>query len=56
MAQQDKECGQYKLFVALNRNGKNHGDIESDYIDVDFTGATMTMTEGKKHETQDFPF
>ncbi len=49
------DCGRYKLFVSLNRNGKSHGDINYDYIDLHFVGETMTMCEAKQHESSDLP-
>ena len=49
------DCGKYKLFVSLNRNGKNHGDINYDYIDINFIGETMTMCEAKQHTNSDLP-
>ena len=49
------DCGKYKLFVSLNRNGKSHGDIDYDYIDLHFVGETMTMQEAKQHEYSDLP-
>lgn len=49
------ECGKYKLFVSLNRNGKSHGEMSSDYIDINFFGETMTMQEAKQHESLDLP-
>ena len=49
------ECGKYKLFVSLNRNGKSHGDINSDYIDINFFGEIMTMQEAKQHINSELP-
>lgn len=49
------ECGKYKLFVSLNRNGKSHGDINYDYIDVNFFGEIMTMQEAKQHTVSELP-
>lgn len=49
------DCGKYKLFVSLNRNGKSHGDINYDYIDLNFVGETMTMIEAKQHDNSDLP-
>lgn len=49
------DCGRYKLFVSLNRNGKSHGDINYDYIDLHFVGETMTMCEAKQHKSSDLP-
>lgn len=49
------DCGKYKLFVSLNRNGKSHGDINYDYIDIHFVGETMTMCEAKQHADSELP-
>ncbi len=49
------ECGKYKLFVSLNRNGKSHSEIDSDYIDINFFGEIMTMQEAKQHVNFDLP-
>jgi replicative DNA helicase len=49
------DCGKYKLFVALNRNGKSHGDISSDYIDIHFMGERMLMVEANKHKNIESP-
>ncbi len=49
------DCGKYKLFVSLNRNGKSHGDINYDYIDIHFIGETMTMCEAKQHADSELP-
>lgn len=49
------ECGKYKLFVSLNRNGKSHGEIDDDYIDINFFGETMTMQEAQQHICSDLP-
>lgn len=55
IARDGAECGRYKLFVSLNRNGKSHGDINYDYIDLEFIGETMTMCEAKQHDYSDLP-
>lgn len=49
------DCGKYKLFVSLNRNGKSHGDIDDDYIDINFFGEFMTMQEAKQHVVSELP-
>ncbi|MBP3707500.1 MAG: AAA family ATPase [Clostridia bacterium] len=49
------ECGKYKLFVSLNRNGKSHGEIDNDYIDINFFGEIMTMQEAKQHICPELP-
>jgi len=45
------ECGNYKLFVALNRNGNFMQ--EGEYIDIDFNGNLCTMTEVKQHRVEE---
>lgn len=45
-----KDCGNYKLFVKLNRLGDQMADIDSDYIDLHFRGEVATFTEAKQHE------
>lgn len=49
------DCGRYKLFVSLNRNGQSHADISYDYVDINFMGEIMTMEEAKQHESSDLP-
>ena len=49
------ECGKYKLYVSLNRNGKSHGDILHDYIDIHFIGEKMLMLEAKQHADIELP-
>lgn len=49
------QCGKYKLFVSLNRNGKSHGNIDDDYIDIHFIGEKMQMQEAEKHVMYDYP-
>lgn len=49
------DCGKYKLFVSLNRNGKSHGDIDDDYIDINFFGEFMTMQEAEQHVVSELP-
>ena len=49
------ECGNYYLQVVKNRNGAIHD--EDDYIDIDFKGDLMNISEAKSHEaTPQTPF
>lgn len=54
--QNDKiECGNFLMQVIKNRNGAIHD--ETQYVDIQFTGDLMRITEAKKHpEPQDTPF
>ena len=46
------ECGNYKLFVKLNRLGEQMDDISKDYIDLYFDGNKCEFKEAsKQHET-----
>lgn len=46
------ECGNYKLFVKLNRLGEQMDDITKDYIDLYFDGNKCEFKEAEKqHET-----
>jgi replicative DNA helicase len=52
-----EECGNYKLFVKLNRLGDQMGDIENDYIDLVFRGEVATFVEAEKqHDSNATPF
>lgn len=48
-----QECGNKKLIVQLNRNGMQHAD--GDYIDINFDGNRIMLTEAKQHVPVD-PF
>lgn len=48
-------CGNYKLFVKLNRNGEQMSDPESDYIDIFFDGNICTFKQASQHNKTDLP-
>lgn len=48
------ECGNKKLFVAMNRNGMQH--VEGEYIDLDFKGNVCLLTEASKQHIPSEPF
>lgn len=49
------ECGNFKMEIKKNRNGMCTG--ENEYIDINFTGDLMRISEAKKHELPDLtPF
>lgn len=48
------ECGNFKMEIAKNRNGRLTG--ETDYIDIMFQGDLMRISEAKKHIVEDIPF
>lgn len=41
------ECGNFLMQVVKNRNGSIHA--EEEYVDIQFTGDLMRITEAKKH-------
>jgi replicative DNA helicase len=52
-AKDGAECGNYKLFIKLNRLGEQMSDIETDYIDLQFWGNIVTFEQAtKQHEIQ----
>lgn len=49
------ECGNFKIEIKKNRNGMI--TAENEYIDINFTGDLMRISEAKKHElTEQTPF
>lgn len=48
------KCGNYKLEIGKNRNGSVTD--EGDYIDIDFRGDFMKITQAEPHKRQDTPF
>ena len=49
------ECGNFMMQVIKNRNGRIHD--EDQYVDIQFTGDLMRITEAKKHNpSQSTPF
>ena len=48
-----EECGNTKLRVGINRNGRQHSD--SEYIDLKFTGNLIRYDSAKQH-TEEMPF
>ena len=49
------ECGNFMIQVVKNRNGSVHS--EDDYVDIQFTGDLMRISEAKKHANPtDTPF
>lgn len=49
-----EECGNKKLFVAMNRNGMQH--VEGEYIDLNFVGNVCMMTEASKQHIPEDPY
>lgn len=49
-----EECGNYMMHVDLNRNGPQHD--ENEWIDVNFDGSRMRISEAQQHVTVDTPF
>lgn len=48
------DCGNYCLNIKLNRLGEQMG--EDEYIDFQFNGNIMTITEAKQHDVRSTPF
>jgi len=55
MATDGRDCGNYKLYVKLNRNGEQMSDPETDYVDVAFEGNICTFKQAKQHAKLDLP-
>ena len=51
-----RECGNYKLFVKLNRLGDQMGDISTDYIDLEFTGSKVQFEEAAQQHISETPY
>jgi hypothetical protein len=54
--QDGKDCGNYKLFIKLNRLGEQMDDISVDYVDVSFEGSYCRMTQANKQHLKELPF
>ena len=50
------DCGDYKLFVKLNRLGGQMSDIETEYIDLNFKGNIVSFEQAKKQHEEPSPF
>lgn len=50
------DCGNYKFHIKLNRLGEQMSDIEEDYIDLNFTGNTVTFEQAKEQHTVETPY
>lgn len=48
-------CGNYKLFVKLNRLGEQMSDIDTEYIDLYFNGLDLSFTQAAQQHSQDEP-
>lgn len=48
-------CGNYLLWVKLNRNGDQHDIDSSEYIDIHFDGSTATMEQTAQQHTNEVP-
>lgn len=48
-----KECGNYKLFVKLNRNGEQMSNVEEEYIDLVFNGNLATIEQAKQQHSKE---
>jgi replicative DNA helicase len=46
-------CGNYKLFVKLNRNGEQMSDPETEYVDLFFDGNLCTFRQASQHSKSD---
>lgn len=51
-----KDCGNYKLFIKLNRLGEQMSDMDNEYVDVNFIGNTVSFEECKQHTVSDDPY
>jgi replicative DNA helicase len=51
-----EDCGNYKLFVKLNRLGNQMSEIEQDYIDLDFNGGSVSFSQAKKQHEEITPY
>ena len=49
------DCGNYKLFVKLNRNGEQMSDPETEYIDIFFDGNICTFKQAGQHNKTELP-
>jgi len=51
-----QQCGNYKLFVKLNRNGEQMTNTDEEYIDLSFNGNLATIEQVvTQHTVQEFP-
>ena len=49
-----EECGNYKLYIKLNRLGEQM--LDGDYIDMMFDGNKMRIEQAKQHSRANLPF
>lgn len=54
-AQFGEKCGNYKVWVALNRNGPSHEEGE-EWIDVQFDKSKMRIKQAEQHAGTNTPF
>ncbi|MEI6296246.1 MAG: DnaB-like helicase C-terminal domain-containing protein [bacterium] len=54
LAAESVDCGNSKMTVVFNRNGKQHSDGE--YLDIQFDGDILSYTEAKKQHKVIEPF
>jgi len=51
------KCGNYKLYVKLNRLGEQMGNIDEDYIDIQFDGNVARFSQAEfQHDADSSPF
>lgn len=51
-----EQCGNYMMWVDINRNGNWHNVDDDEYIDMIFKGETFTVDEAPVQHTQPSPF
>jgi replicative DNA helicase len=56
IAQDGEDCGNYMLWVDINRNGDWHNFDDGEYIDLLFKGDIFTVEETAKQHEQPLPF
>lgn len=55
-ARDGQSCGNYKLFVKLNRLGEQMDNIEEEYIDLEFQGNLARFKEAQEQHKIEKPF
>lgn len=49
-------CGNYKFFVKLNRLGDQMGDIDTEYIDINFQGNIVSFEQAQEQHEEITPY
>ena len=51
-----RDCGNYKLFVKLNRLGEQMGDMDTEYIDLLFDGSRVSFEQANRQHSVEEPY